>query len=153
MSVQAFLEHQRKIIDLAAAAPSCWAIVANSVHARAEQKAIVAVFDTPELAEAYVEASLLPDDMPPEERRIDDRYRSFRPDSLLWDYNVGFEHLVVELKSPLVAITMEGGWNGFNGPPPPQNPAPPYGPLPPGVFARDAAKRLGADAETAALIE
>jgi hypothetical protein len=57
-------------------------ILANGNFANAEHEAIVALFSTRELAEAYVTASRLLESR--EERSY---YRSFRRDSLLWNFN------------------------------------------------------------------
>lgn len=154
MSVQAFLDHQQLVRNLIAATPTCWAIVANSVHAQAEHEAVVAVFDTQAQAEAYVEASLLPADWDYARRNILERSRAFRPDSLLWEYNntrgayatvsrsvseipLRSSAIVVALTNPFVSITGEGIELSAA-----INPTPPSGPMADEVFAEDVARRL-----------
>jgi hypothetical protein len=144
VSVQAFLDHQRLVRELLEATPSCWGIVANSVHARAEDETLLAVFDTAEQAEAYIEASRLPTDWSYEQRNVQGRIRSFRPDSLLWDFNntrgiSSSTGIVVAINN--VLIDFNG--NGWDRAPVAINPSPPSGPMPEGVFAADAAERLG----------
>ena len=84
MSVRAFLAVRQQIRELAKNPPECWGIAGASCYAIDDaQFVVLALFDTKELAEAYVAASELP-----ELFVYDGRYRSFRPDSLLWDYRI-----------------------------------------------------------------
>lgn len=85
MSVAEFLAARQQIRELAKNPPTCWGIAATSVYASDEdmQFVVLALFDTKELTEAYVAASELP-----ELFLYDGRYRSFRPDSLLWNYRI-----------------------------------------------------------------
>ena len=83
MSVAEHLARWKEIAELIRTCPPCWGIYANSVHARAESMTIVALFDTQEQAQAYIDASRIPGSRV----AIQQRFRSFLPDSLLWDYN------------------------------------------------------------------
>jgi hypothetical protein len=64
-----------------------WAIVANGTWAHAEHEAIVALFDSEELAQAYLIASRLPPELRGRKEPNDHIHRSFRKDSLLWEFN------------------------------------------------------------------
>lgn len=68
--------------------PRAWLLRANPVWGSFETVNKIALFDTREAAEAYVETSKLPKAEHPDAYKTDDGYwRTFRPDSLLWDYN------------------------------------------------------------------
>lgn len=77
------MDSVRAILDGYFLAPAI-VLVANSVWGRAENVTAIAVFDSRQMAEAYELASRLPAG-----RNEDDRWRTYRPDSLLWDYNMG----------------------------------------------------------------
>lgn len=91
MSVQELFDDQDKLEEILrrhSQHPQAWAIRANPVWGSAETVNLIAIFDTEEAAQAYWDASLLPKNLKPEECKTPDGiYRSFRPDSLLWDYN------------------------------------------------------------------
>lgn len=100
------------------ASPEIWAIVCNPMHDKAEVVRCVAVFDTAAQANEYVRQSRLPVKV----RTADGMIRTFRPDSLLFDYN--HEHwdhgdLIVW---PVVNAVF--AWDCA------ENPAPPAGPVP-----------------------
>jgi hypothetical protein len=98
--------------------PEAWCVVSNPVWGRSEDMNPVALFDTKELATAYIEASLLPEQVmvPDGQRTIT---RSYRPDSVLWNYN-HTNGTVVVVFPPLIGVPVSL----------PENPAPPSGPLP-----------------------
>jgi hypothetical protein len=87
MSVQElfdFQEHLKTWIEN----PRAWVLLANPVWGSAETVNRIALFDTREQAEAYGRASELPKPAYPDDHKTKDGYyRTFRPDSLLWDYN------------------------------------------------------------------
>lgn len=144
MSVREYLTRQVQVFENI---PECWVIIANSVHVNAEAVTSVAVFDTRAQAEAYVRASLLPADWTADRKLIQSRHRSFRPDSLLWEYNdtvwlaedTHGRHynddseisLVRRVRNLLLNIQSCA-----------VNPDPPSGPIPMDVFAADAQQRL-----------
>ena len=71
--------------------PRAWVLLANPVWGRTETRNMIALFDSKEAAQAYVDGSKLPEGIPDEDRKTPDGiFRSFRPDSLLWDYNPEF---------------------------------------------------------------
>lgn len=78
MTAQAFLDHLDNT-------PSAWVLVANSVWERAENVTTIALFDEYADVLAYVAASRLPEGVSTKGHRT--IHRSFRPDSLLWDFN------------------------------------------------------------------
>jgi hypothetical protein len=90
MSVQELLDYQKGLLEWLMN-PKAWILQANPVWGRYETMNRIALFDTKDMARAYLEASLLPELGPDESRekyKTSDGYcRSFRPDSLLWDYN------------------------------------------------------------------
>lgn len=138
MSVAEFLARQAEVFS---DPPECWVIVANSVHGKAENFDIVAAFDTKELAETYVRTSLLPADWDNERRHVQERFRSFRPDSLLWNYNNDVwlhgaapeSDLLIVRRVRSLTIRLDDA---------PINPTPPAGEMPPEVFAAEAQRRL-----------
>ena len=78
----------KQICDGWFANPKAWLLQANPVWGSTETVNRIALFDTKEQAEAYLEASKLPEALTHDERTTKDGYhRSFRSDSLLWDYN------------------------------------------------------------------
>lgn len=91
MSIQEMRDvgaQMKQIVDGWVANPKAWVLQANPVWGRSETVNRIALFDTKEQAEAYLEASKLPEGLTPAERTTKDEYnRSFRSDSLLWDYN------------------------------------------------------------------
>jgi len=88
VSVQELFDFQKNVLSMWATQPKAWILKANPVWGRWETMNQIAIFDTREKAEAYVAASALPGNLEPEKRTTKDRYvRTFRPDSLLWDYN------------------------------------------------------------------
>ena len=137
MSVFEYLAQAQSIKSMIAALPECWLIIANGVYQRAEDYAIIAVFDTMAQAEAYVDASVLP----PEYMGIlVGRYsRSFRPDSLLWNCNPLLYTRVPTASRYSIVHRLTGLENISSFP---ANPVPPVGPVPPDVFADEAAQRL-----------
>lgn len=66
---------------------SPYAIVANGTWAHAEHEALVALFDDEPSARAYIAASLLSPNEPARKEPGDHILRSFRRDSLLWQFN------------------------------------------------------------------
>lgn len=88
MSVQDLFDFQQNVLKDWLENPRCWILVANPVWGSYETINRIAIFDTKELAKAYIEASRLPESTDPDKYKTDDGYvRTFRPDSLLWDYN------------------------------------------------------------------
>lgn len=88
MSVEELSRFQKETLADWCRNPRAWFIMANPVWGRSETVNRIAVFDTKEMAEAYLLASRLPESKDPEIYKTNDGYyRSFRPDSLLWDYN------------------------------------------------------------------
>lgn len=88
MSVQTFIAHQAELLALIENAPVVYGLVGNSIWGPAENEQLVAVFDTEEMALAYLHAARLPGVV----RTIKGQrtmIRSHRPDSLLWSYNTG----------------------------------------------------------------
>ena len=71
-----------------------WMLTANSVFGRAENRTPIALFDSSADAERYIEQCryVYP------QRPIDGYYRSFRPDSLLFDYNRDADALKLTLE-------------------------------------------------------
>jgi len=101
--------------------PRAWLLQANPVWGSTETVNRIAIFDTKEGAEAYIEASKLQKTDDPETNRTDDGYaRTFRPDSLLWDYNPR------AYEAPMVIPAVPWIYYGeiLENPPPPQGPAP-----------------------------
>jgi len=85
--------------------PKAWLLQANPVWGSWETCNMIALFDTREQAKAYLEASMLPKVDDPERHETKDGYgRSFRPDSLLWDYNleIGSRPMIVPA-DPLIS--------------------------------------------------
>lgn len=119
MSVEELLQFQNVTLKEWATHPRAWFIFANPVWGRYETVNRIALFDTKEAAEAYLRASALPPSEDPDLYKTNDGYqRSFRPDSLLWDYNLneGRGHI-----SPALP------WHHFEGVT--ANPTPPAGPI------------------------
>jgi len=125
MSIAEMDEWQREylaLIDRWTADPKAWLLEANPVWGSSETVNRIALFDTKEQAEAYLEASKIPEALTHEERTTKDGYsRSFRSDSLLWDYNpTAWDRPMVH---PAIA------WHKYDGdictPPVTQNPLPP----------------------------
>jgi hypothetical protein len=89
-SVAAFLEAREQL-------PVCYALVMNSIWQRAEHQAIVALFDTREMADAYEQACRLPDS---ESVQYGDRrmWLSYRDGTLLRECNRPYDsepHIIV----------------------------------------------------------
>ncbi len=126
MSVQEILDFHKTLVDWIEN-PRAWLVQANPVWGSTETINRIAIFDTREGAEKYVDRSRLPEEMSPEERRTKDGYtRSFRPDSLLWNYNPDeyFSRMIV----PAIP------WHDYSSVT--QNPEPPSG-LCPSISALD----------------
>jgi hypothetical protein len=103
--------------------PLAWVIVANPVWGRAEDLNCIAVFDTRELAIAYEAASRLKQpDMGPDGKI----YRTYRSDSLLWDYNPEGVHQRRGPEFMIVPAGLRLPVADFS-----HNPAPPSGDDPP----------------------
>jgi len=124
VSVQEFLAFQDRIYAELLNPPECWFLLANT-FGRAEANDVVALFDTEELCKAYVEASKLPEgwfaDIAGGSPRLDGFFRSYRPDSLLWDYNPLYEGMVWPVR---IRNILDRGHAGL-----PANPAPPSRPV------------------------
>lgn len=119
MSVEDLFRFQEELKDWVRN-PRAWCIMANPVWGRTETVNRIALFDTKEAAEAYWKASLLPEVPDKSVYKTDDGIlRSFRPDSLLWDYN---DH-IYSGPSFMPAIP----WREYDGVQ--RNPAPPSGPI------------------------
>lgn len=87
MSVEELFEAQEELKTWANPDTArAWLLRANPVWGRCEDVNDVALFDTREQAKAYIEASQLPEELRGETE--DGIYRSHRPDSLLYDYNI-----------------------------------------------------------------
>lgn len=78
MSIQTLKTFHQQIAAVEDSGPHAWLIVANPVWGRCESENVIAIFDTKELAEAYVAASRLPEPIVTAEDKI---RRTFRPDS------------------------------------------------------------------------
>ena len=117
--------------------PRAWVLRANPVWGRSETVNQIALFDTKEAAEEYLEKSKLPEDWTSEQRATPDKYcRTFRPDSLLWDYNPdAFFDL------PMVIGMIP--WHIYENLE--HNPAPPTGPIPPVDGMKPAPAQYGKD--------
>lgn len=123
MSVQELFDFQKgELLDWVRN-PRAWVLRANPVWGRTETRNRIAIFDTHEMAKAYFEASKLPELGPGEShekyKTNDGYYRSFRPDSLLWDYNPD------EYGGPLFEPAFP--WFAYEGVT--MNPTPPSGPI------------------------
>lgn len=101
MSAQDFLAFQQRIRTELLNPPECWVLLANT-FGRAEDNDAVALFDTKELGDAYVEASKLPENwaagVAPRVPSIDGFFRTYRPDSLLWDFNPLYQGMVYRVR-------------------------------------------------------
>ena len=112
-------------------------LFANPVYGRCETHYPIAAFDTIELMFEYLKAAALPlvEDIE-RYRTTDGVVRSWRPDSLLWDYNGGSDFLRMG-ESLFLHSELMVPWNRytspeftFGGPEIPYNPTPPSGPVP-----------------------
>lgn len=137
MSIEQLLEIQQVLER----EPLAFILVANSVWGRNEDAELVALFDTLEQAQAYEKACRLPEPIVQLiYRRVDtlteigvERHdypmsRSYRPDSLLWDFNPPFDHG----QGPTCGIyvpTFSRAPVGFDYAGCPKNPEPPSGPI------------------------
>ena len=126
MSINDAREQRRYFLGLCAEAqrnPTAFVLCANPVWGSSETTNAIAIFDTFEALKAYVQASLLPEPV----RTTDGIYRSFRPDSLLYDYNPELfdnEHgsrSIAEIKTAMVP------WIEYTAH---ENPVPPVGQVP-----------------------
>ena len=118
MTIAEFKKKQREIDEIIANPPLAWVLVSNPVYGRAEDYSYIALFDTKELLEAYYQASLLP-----EPKSCGRYHRSFRSDSLLYDFNkdtMGRGDDKHAVRAQLLSITKNL----------PENPTPPSGPIP-----------------------
>src|SRR3972149_1986325 len=87
MSVQELFDFQQYLLSWLKN-PSAWLLQANPVWGSTETVNRIAIFDTKEKAEEYVRASELNPEISTEDRRTPEGFvRTYRPDSLLWDYN------------------------------------------------------------------
>lgn len=121
MSVQELFDFQESLRDWVEN-PRAWLLQANPVWASSETVNRIALFDTKEAVLAYIEASRLPKVADPKDNTTRDGYhRTFRPDSLLWDYNADEFH--APLMTPAIPWTLYVGVA--------QNPLPPTGAAPP----------------------
>lgn len=99
--------------------PRAWLLQANPVWGSYETVNRIALFDTKEMAAAYLEASKLPKVEDPKQHTTKDGYhRTFRPDSLLWDYNL-------EDSRPMIVPAVPWYFYGSVT----ENPTPPSGPI------------------------
>lgn len=122
MSIQTLRTFHQQIKAVEDSGPHAFIIVANPVWGRCESENLIAIFDTKEMADAYMAASRLPEPVVTEDkiRRI------FRPDSLLYDFNPhrgGFNDNDNQIVVPLNNATFF--WQCT------ENPTPPSGPVPP----------------------
>lgn len=124
MTAQAFLDH-------IASAPEAFVLVANSIWGQCEDRTIVALFDTSDMAMDYIEASKLPEVITTIDhgRRM---ARTHRPDSILWDFNVHSWDMAVH-RAPMHEGCAEL----------PVNPEPPHGPMDPSMFPCITAESTG----------
>lgn len=101
MGLSEFFAFQEELKKKLLAEPMAWLLQANPVWGRSETVNRIALFDTKAAAERYLESSklpALPKDADHEIYKTEDGYyRTFRPDSLLWDYNcdAGGMHMIV----------------------------------------------------------
>lgn len=120
MSVQELFNFQEVLKDWVRN-PRAWLLQANPVWGSTETVNRIALFDTKEQAEAYVKASELPKSEDPDANKTDDGYwRTYRPDSLLFDYNP----TAWDMSMIVPAIP----WRDYAGVE--RNPLPPAGPPP-----------------------
>ena len=120
MSVQDVLLFQEQVLRDWIRNPRAWVLLANPVWGSSETVNRIALFDTKEEAEAYLEASKLPESEDPEAYLTKDGYyRTFRPDSFLWDYNPSAHG------RPMVIPMIP--WQGYEGVQ--RNPPRPSGPI------------------------
>jgi hypothetical protein len=123
MGMHEFFEFQKVLLQQASN-PLAWLLRANPVWGRYEDVNRIALFDTKEAAERYLEAAVLPKLPEGADRDIyktaDGYWRSFRPDSLLWDYNL--EETDRQMIVPAIP------WYSYDGIP--WNPLPLLGPAP-----------------------
>lgn len=119
MSVGDLFEFQEKVLKDWIHHPRAWLLQANPVWGSWETINRIALFDTYEQAVEYVRASKLPE---VENKEIyktkDGYYRTFRPDSLLWDYNEP------DSRSMVIGAVPWLRWEDVN-----RNPPPPSGPI------------------------
>lgn len=120
MSVQELFDLQERLKTWLEP-PRAWVLLANPVWGSTETVNKIALFDTREQAEAYGRASELPKPANPDDHKTKDSYyRTFRPDSLLWDYNpTAHDGHMIQPAIP---------WFRYDGVI--QNPVPPSGPVP-----------------------
>ena len=120
MSVEELFAFQEEVLIDWIRAPRAWLLQANPVWGSWETVNWIAIFDTKEQAEAYRNASKLPEPLKPEDNRTEDGYfRTYRPDSLLFDYNHD------ETRPMIVAAVPWLRYDEVQ-----RNPAPPTGPAP-----------------------
>lgn len=120
MSVQELFDFQENTLKDWIVNPRAWLLQANPVWGSHETVNRIALFDTKEAAEAYLKASELPEAAHPDAHKTADGYsRTFRPDSLLWDYNKS----AWDMRMVVPAIP----WHRYDGVA--RNPAPPSGPI------------------------
>lgn len=127
MSVHELFDFQENVLTDWMRSPRAWVLVANPVWGSTETENRIALFDTKELAEAYIKASELPKVANPDDNKTADGYwRTYRSDSLLFDYNP------TAWRGPMVRPAIP--WHDYNGdictPPVQRNPSPPSGPAP-----------------------
>jgi hypothetical protein len=121
MSVQELFDFQVDVLRDWLRNPRAWLLRANPVWGSHETVNQIALFDTKEQAEAYVKASELPKPLNPDDNRTDDGYwRTYRPDSLLFDYNAQ------AWDGPMVVPAIP--WHDYDGVQ--KNRTPPTGPAP-----------------------
>ena len=130
-----------KIQEVLKSEPTAYVLVANSIWQRAEHYAIVAIFDTLEMVEAYEKAAQLPDTISEKVIRSIDTYtetgkrveanmfRSYRPDSLLWDCNKPEQNGAALTCSTYGILMVSEARIGDDYSHIPQNPEPPSGPI------------------------
>lgn len=114
MSIQQLRDNHRAVDDMELGAPFAWVIIANPVWGRFEDQNLIAIFDTKEQAEDYERASRLP--APINTGGIG---RTYRPDSLLYDYNPGYDGMIKPVNNAVFV------WECS------ENPTPPSGDVPP----------------------
>lgn len=103
-------------------------LLGNPVMSRYETRVPVAAFDNIELLKTYLNSSALPD-VPNAHNlyRRDGVFRSWRPDSILWDYNGGLSFQVKGRWDEMDVVPMCPWMDyGFI----PHNPSPPTGLIP-----------------------
>ena len=124
MGLSEFFAFQEQLIKKLREEPMAWLLQANPVWGSWETCNRIALFDTKAAAERYIESSQLPklpEGADPEIYKTEDGYyRSFRPDSLLWNYNMEIG------ERPMIVPAIP--WREYDGIQ--QNPLPLTGPPP-----------------------